>query len=106
LVALQSDNERTSILEFIMFWTFDSGLRSLHSGSDKNYPIVLHCSVHFVVRPIILLIFHFSGATPTIAVMIREYYVPVFTLISALENWPEDVTCPILWKDPLSDYVW
>lgn len=40
-----------------------------------------------------------------IAVVSRQYLYEIWQQLGSLQALPEDVVCPMLWKDPLADYV-
>jgi hypothetical protein len=52
-----------------------------------------------------LIIFLIFAAIPVIAVMAREY-ARMFSQITILDSWSEEVACPMLWSDPLANYIW
>ncbi len=45
------------------------------------------------------------GAFPVVAIAHRDYVIMLWDQISALQALPEDAACPMLCKDPLSDWV-
>lgn len=45
------------------------------------------------------------GWISVIAVAYMEYFDLMWNQVTSLQALPEDIFCPMLWKDPLADYI-
>jgi hypothetical protein len=98
---------------FIIVAMFSSGMVSgVHTGQLMvfdclfiyllGFPVICLFILWAVYFFPMLLLLGFAAA-PTVA--IREY-IRLYTQLSTFQAWPQDVACPMLWKDPLADWVW
>jgi hypothetical protein len=79
---------------------------SLGEGRDGNNPpcqvfCCIPCGTGLLFYPIMILL----GFAPVIAIVFGEYSYDIWNQVTSLQALPEDVACPMLWKDPLADYV-
>lgn len=83
-----------------------NGMRT--NNGQRNFCTMFCNLLMFILVLGIILLFmvEFAAGLVPVGVAAIRQYVRLFTQVNALQSWPQDVACPMLWQDQLDNQIW